>query len=235
MTEQTQSINLKEFPLFQDLDETVAHKFISIGFRFAYKSGMPIVVSDDQGETFFLILTGVAKIELKNKSGPQLNVTLLRTGDFFGELSILENEPTRTASVIAATDVEVVALQKKDFIRLVHEHPTLGLNIARVLGLRLRAMNDRVTTLMLPTENRIARTLLYLAEKGKAFSEEGPILLPHLPLKEWSLFCHAPREEFMATMEKFRQMGILEWQNQRVVVKDLSILTEYATVKDPTE
>src|SRR5262249_53591655 len=134
----------------------------------------------------------------------------------------------RTANVVAATDVEVIALQKNEFFKLMKDYPELALNIARVMGTRLRNMNDRLVALTLPDLNRVARTLLYLARQGKAFSEEGPILLPALPLGEWSLFCNIPRDGFLENMEKLRVEGCIDWQNQRIVVTNVPLLIKYA-------
>ena len=221
-------VNIKDIELFRDVDEAVAKKFIADGFKFSYNAGTPIVVNDDVGETFFILVTGLAKIALVTGKREEVNVTLLKAGDFFGELTLLQKDPVRTANVVAATDVEVVAVQKKEFLELMKQYPELALNIARVIGGRLRNMNDRLVALTLPDFNRVARTLLYLARQGKAFSEEGPILLPALPLAEWSLFCNIHRDGFLEHMEVLREEGCIAWQNQRIVVTDVPLLVKYA-------
>ena len=221
-------LNVKEFDLFRDVDETVARKFIATGFKFSYNAGTPIVVNDDVGETFFMLVSGLAKIALVTGKREEVNVTLLKAGDFFGELTLLQKDPARTANVVAATDVEVVALQKNEFLKLLKEYPELALNMARVMGARLRNMNDRLVALTLPDLNRVARTLLYLARQGKAFSEQGPILLPALPLGEWSLFCNIDREGFLSNMEQLRTEGCIDWQNQRIVITNVPLVVKYA-------
>lgn len=228
METNAQDVNLNEFTLFQGVDESAVKAFLSSGYTFSYPAGEPIVVKDDAGETFFLILGGLAKIVLANAAKDEVNITLFRAGDFFGELSILEDRPSRTANVIAVTDVEVAALQKNEFLKLVERYPKLGLNMARVMGQRLRAMNDRLVSLSMPEENRVARTLLQLARQGKSYTDDGPILLPGMALSEWVLFCKTSSDQFMASMEKLREAGAIEWQNQRIVVKDLELLAKYA-------
>ena len=228
-----QDINLREFPLFDDVDESAVRTFLSTGYTFSYKAGTPIVVNDDEGDTFFIILGGLAKIMLVNKEFKDpLNICLLKTGDFFGELTILENQPARTANVIALTDVEVAALQKAEFIKILDQYPQLGLNLAKVMGRRLRGMNERLVATMLPDVNRISRTLLFLAKQGKAFSQEGPILLPALPLGEWALFCNTERQQFMDILEKMRAQEIIDWQHQRIVIKDVVRLSDMGSTTE---
>ena len=47
---------------------------------------------------------------------------------------MLEPQPIRSASVVAVSEIETLAIHRKDFLKLMHQHPTLALNLARVLG-----------------------------------------------------------------------------------------------------
>ncbi|MEB3286988.1 MAG: Crp/Fnr family transcriptional regulator [Vampirovibrionales bacterium] len=217
---------LSKASLFEGVSADIVQTFLNSGSRFVYGAGTPIIIINDTGETFFLILGGIAKITLLNDKNDAVNVTLFKTGDFFGELSLLEARPTRTANVIAASEVEVLAIQRPQFMKLMHQHPDLALNMAKVLGQRIRAMNDRMLTLTLPDLHRVASTLLHLARQGKTFSEQGPVLLPNLPLKDWVLFCNSSQDKFMEIIEHMRNAGVLEWSNQRIVVKNLSLLSK---------
>lgn len=226
-------INLREFPLFHEVEEEVARHFLSCGFQFQYESGTPLVSNNDLGETFFIILNGLAKLVLVNNSGEEVNVTLFREGDFFGELSMLEPKPTRSANIVAVTPIEVMAIHRKDFLKLMHQHPILSLNLARVLGQRLRAMNERMVTANLPDDmHRVAHTLLMLIKKGKLFNEDSSttVLMPALSLKEWAAFCYTTREAFMDSVESLKQQGVLEFQNQRIVITNIEALRRCADV-----
>ncbi len=224
MTTSSVHLSPREISLFRDVDDETARRFMSSGYTFSYSAGTPIVINEDNGATFFMMLSGLARIVLLSDKNEQINVMLLKPGEFFGELAILENEMARTANVIAATDVEVIALQRSEFLKLMTEYPQLALNLARGIGSRLRAMNDKLMAMTLAPPARVAKTLLNFAAHGKAFSEDGPILLPGLPLKEWVMFCSVTSDQFMKIMEDLRMCGAIEWQNQRVVVKDLTLL-----------
>lgn len=228
----TSDTNILDFPLFHDVDEAAVRTFLSTGYTFSYKADTPIVMNDDKGDTFFIIMGGMAKIMLASQEFKKpINVTLLKTGDFFGELTILENRPSRTADVIALSDVEVAALQKVEFLKILNQYPQIGLNLAKVMAQRLRNTNERLIAITMPEANRIARTLIFMSTQGKSFDTAGPVLLPALPLPEWASFCHVERSTFMDVLENLRLDGVIDWQNQRIVIKDLEKLRALATEK----
>lgn len=224
-------LNWQGFPLFHNLDEPMVRKFLSTGFKFQYELGALLVSNNDQGQTFFMLLRGLAKLVLQNAQGEALSVVLFRAGDFFGELSVLEPDGVRNGDVVALSGVEVLAIQKKEFLKLLNDCPTLAINLARVLGQRLRLMNQRLITDRLPDDlQKVAHTLLLLSGKGRSYQKEGPVLLPSLSLKEWALFCYTSGDVFMSSIEQLKQIGALEWHNQRIVVTDLAKLRACAQV-----
>lgn len=224
-------IDFREFPLFRDVDDVVIKQFLSAGHRIEYEAGAPLVSHDDCGSTFFLTLHGISKLVLFNRFNEPKNLALFRSGDFFGELALLEPGAPRTANIIAVTDVCVLAMSKRDFLLMMHLHPSLALNLSRVMGQRLIAMNERLMVEQLPDHTtKVAHTLAFFAEKGRLFKEPGTILLPSLPLKEWASFCYTMREEFLDGMEQLKQAGALQWQNQRIAITDLDVLKRYAVM-----
>jgi CRP/FNR family transcriptional regulator, cyclic AMP receptor protein len=224
-------ISWQEFPLFYNVEELVARKFLSAGFHFRYEAGAQVVSNKDLGETFFILLRGLAKLVLLNCQQETVNVTLFRAGDFFGEMSMLEPDAVRNGDIIAISELEVVAIHKKDFLKMMHDTPMLAFNLARDLAQRIRLMNERMVTDRMPDDlHKVAHTLLLLTYKGKSFSDNGTILLPPLSLKEWSLFCYTSGEAFMHSIEKLKQEGALEWQNQRIVVTNIAALQRCAEV-----
>lgn len=225
------SLNLSDFPLFDQVAESDIRKFLSVGFHFSYEAGSPLVSNNDSGETFFMVLKGLAKLVLINGQKEMVNVALFRTGDFFGEMSMLQADEVRNGDIIAINNLEVITLHKKDFLKMMQEYPMLAFNLARELAKRIRQMNHRMVTDRLPDDlHKVAHTLLLLANKGKSLHEQGRVLLPSLSLKEWALFCYTSGEMFMDSIEKLKQAGVLEWQSQRIVVTDLPRLQRCAQV-----
>ena len=222
-------INFREFALFQNVDDVVIEQVLSAGQIVDFQAGTPLVFHHDQGNTFFVTLAGLAKLMLVHDHQEPMNLTLFRTGDFFGELAILEPTATRSANVVAVTDVSMLVIPQNAFMHLVRNYPELMINIARVMGQRLMVMNERLMVERWRDHTRkVAHTLVFFANKGKWYHEAGTILLPSLPLKEWALFCYTMREEFMDSLEKLKLAGAIRWQNQRIAITNLDVLRRYA-------
>lgn len=82
-----------------------------------YAPGRAIVRQGDPGDRFCYIRKGAARVETEDETGLIAVVARLQAGDFFGEVALLETD-RRTASVIAETPVEVLALPRAEFTDL---------------------------------------------------------------------------------------------------------------------
>ena len=83
-----------------------------------FAPGQKVISEGDQGDTFFLVISGTAIATKKVKAGqaPQ-EVMQYKQGDYFGEIALLRNTP-RAANVIAKTDLVVASIGREAFKRL---------------------------------------------------------------------------------------------------------------------
>jgi CRP-like cAMP-binding protein len=89
------------------------------------------------GTGFFLVVDGAVRVI---RDGDELAV--LRPGEFFGELSVLDGLP-RIAQVVAVEPTRCLALASWDFERALLDHPTLALAILRGLAARVRSVTEQ--------------------------------------------------------------------------------------------
>src|SRR5205807_10096839 len=97
-----------------------------------HREGNVIAREGDTGVGFFLITEGTADVSVGGKSRATLG-----PGAFFGEISLLDRGP-RTATVTATSPIAMLALTAWTFRGLVEQHPTIALNMLRVVAERLR-------------------------------------------------------------------------------------------------
>ena len=98
---------------------------------------------------------------------------MLREGDFFGELAILDGQP-RTASAVAVTDTVLLPITRDDFCRLLAREPRAALHVIAVLSQRLRDLDERLGEIVfLDVPERLAKQLCELAECGCEETSEG--------------------------------------------------------------
>ena len=100
-----------------------------------FKAGSIIFREGDEARELFVIKSGEVRIQIGNRT-----ITELGPDSIFGEMALIDNEP-RSATAIALTDVEMVAVSEKQFLFLVGQTPYFALKVMRVLAQRLRATN----------------------------------------------------------------------------------------------
>jgi CRP-like cAMP-binding protein len=100
-----------------------------------FKAGDVIFREGEEAKELFVIKSGQVRIQIGNRT-----VTELATDSIFGEMALIDSEP-RSATAIAATDVELVPVSEKQFLFLVSQTPYFALKVMRVLAQRLRVTN----------------------------------------------------------------------------------------------
>jgi CRP/FNR family transcriptional regulator, cyclic AMP receptor protein len=101
----------------------------------SFKAGSIIFREGDEARDLFVIRSGQVRIQIGNRA-----ITELAADSIFGEMALIDNEP-RSATAVAVTDVELVAVSEKQFLFLVSQTPYFALKVMRVLAQRLRATN----------------------------------------------------------------------------------------------
>jgi CRP/FNR family cyclic AMP-dependent transcriptional regulator len=101
----------------------------------SFKAGESIFKEGDSALEFFVVKSGSVDIRLGNRV-----LETVRENGIFGEMALIDSEP-RSATVIAATDVDLVPVGEKQFLFLVSQTPFFALKVMRVLAGRLRTAN----------------------------------------------------------------------------------------------
>ena len=99
----------------------------------------------DPGDCMFVIQAGRAEA-LREEGGTQIVVGQLKAGDVFGEMAIFDRQP-RSATVRAKGDTRVLTLDKRAFLRRVHEDPSLAFQILQRMSQRIRDLNEELSRL----------------------------------------------------------------------------------------
>jgi CRP-like cAMP-binding protein len=107
-----------------------------------YQAGDMIVWQGEPSGAVYVIERGIASVTRLGLSKQATTLAYLMPGQSFGEVGILENQP-RSASIAALTDVEVLAFEREDFLRILHRYPVVAIGLARILGSYLVDANRR--------------------------------------------------------------------------------------------
>ncbi|NNE46601.1 MAG: cyclic nucleotide-binding domain-containing protein [Rhodothermales bacterium] len=110
-----------------------------------YDTGATLIQQGEVGDCMFVLQEGEVAV-LKEEDGKEAVVDVLKKGEIFGEMAIIEKQ-VRSATVRAVTPVRVLTIDKKTFLRRVHEDPTLALNVLKTMSGRIRKLDAELTLL----------------------------------------------------------------------------------------
>jgi len=115
-----------------------------------YKPDENIFWEGEPGVGMYIIQKGTVKIYKMLPDGNDKELALLRDGDFFGEMALLDESP-RSASSVALETSHILVLYRPEFFDILERKPKLGLKVmtklAQIIGNRLRIANTELQSL----------------------------------------------------------------------------------------
>jgi len=110
-----------------------------------YKEGELIIREGDVGDCMYVIQDGQVEVFTK-KGGVEIRLAVHGPGNFFGEMALFDRD-VRSASVRTLGEARILTIDKKNFMRRVHEDPSLAFRIVETMSHRIRELVAEVTRL----------------------------------------------------------------------------------------
>jgi len=218
---------LSHVSLFQELQEKELTEIATSYRNVNYPAGNMIVMTEDFGQTFYVVEEGRVKISLASDNLQEVTISLLGPGDFFGEMSILDESP-RAADVVALSDVRLLVIQKDNFLAHLNKYPSISINLLRVFCERLRKINKRVRNKNLSSTGKVIQALLEVSDEQGLVTREG-IVLPILTHQEWAYYADVSRETFTRSINSLKKINLIETDEQnhkQFIIKNKEALRE---------
>jgi diguanylate cyclase (GGDEF)-like protein len=121
---------LKASDMFDGLSELELNATMAFLEPRSVKKGDVIFTESAFGEEMFILISGKLSAWINQPDGSRHQVFHIKPGDFFGEMSVIADE-SRSATIIADVDSELMVLNAIDFYRIIFEHPMIGVKILR--------------------------------------------------------------------------------------------------------
>jgi len=134
-------IELNEVPLFSEMDEQEVAGIRAIMEEMKFNPGQVIIREGDTGSLFYVITEGRAEVIIHDANGSDVILHEAGPGDFFGELSMLTNEP-RTARVRATEHLTTLVLERDEFFDFLRTHASAAIDVLVELGGRLHKNDE---------------------------------------------------------------------------------------------
>ncbi len=140
--------------------------------RFAktYEPGEVIIAEYEPGDSFYLIQSGRVQL-VKCVNGSKKNLDVLKPGEFFGEMAILDNS-ARSATCMAAGKVKCLEFNKENFELLITGNPQMALLLLKLFCKRIYDQKRRFKILVIKDLTaRIADVFMLLDEMNPVMNE----------------------------------------------------------------
>lgn len=202
---------LKNMPIFRGLSETHLVR-VSDNFCFiSVKKGEIIFYESDACTDMYMVLDGVVRASLINQEGQELILATFNSGDFFGEMSLLDGNP-RSATVIAAEDSVLGILKREQFLSVIKNEPMIAIELLSALVQRLRMTDEMIGSIaFLDVSHRIVKLLLGIANTECVTDANAAFLrINKLTQKELAARTGATREAVSKALKLLVFKGIIK-------------------------
>ncbi len=189
-----------------------------------YQKNRMIFSESQSGSDMFVIQVGQVRIS-KVINGNEVVLAVLKPGDMFGEMALLENKP-RSASAIAHEDCKLIVLNKNNFDMMVTTQPQLISRLTTTLAERLWASYRQLDNACLVNSvHKMIDMLALQAEKAKISS--GPFQ-PDITVDDLANMCSIPLEQHEKAAYQFNRETSIRIIHDKIFVPDCSELLKVA-------
>jgi uncharacterized membrane protein len=157
-------IELREVPLFSEMDENEVAGIRAIMDEMKFRPDQIIIRADEVGGLFYVITEGTVQVTIANADSEPIVLQEIGCGGFFGELSMLTNEP-RSAQVRALDNVTVLALARDEFFDFLNKKPHAAIDVLVELGGRLHTMDGVLRHMVSRNVNEVAEEQLTMGQR----------------------------------------------------------------------
>lgn len=181
----------------------------------------------DPAETVYVLKKGRVKLSVLSESGKEFAIDIFHPGDIFGEFA-LADETTRSNMAQALDDASVWVFRKRDFVRLLETRPKLAMNYIRLVGLRRRRMEKKLSDITAKdVASRVCELLHEISTSSVETDAASRELLVPLTHQDVASLIGAARQTTTTVLNDLERRGIIELGRGWIRVTHLKELQVY--------
>lgn len=210
--------SLKEIVLFSALTSDELYQIREkIVFK-RFKKNEIILHEENTNEFMYIMIDGEAKVVQTTTRGKEILVTMHQTGDFFGELSLIDGK-TAPAAVWATKDSVTAIISKNDFYSLLLNQKKVLENLLRIFCARIRESLKKIQILNFSNASqRIKMLFLMLSETYGEETPEGTILNIKLIHQNIADMTGLTRETVTRVLDRWQRGGEIKILKNRCIL-----------------
>ena len=194
------------------------------GMEKKLEQGEVLFNEGEKGDVMYLIREGKIKIT-KGKDEDEKVLAVLKEGDFFGEMAIIDGSP-RSAGAIAASTVSLLVIDKETFRSKIKENPLIEY-VLETLSRRLRTTDEQIRLLTIKSEER--RIVAYIITKAKetGTKTDAGIEIPGFSYENVTHITGIEQEKVEKYIKNLQQARLMSLKDNILTIKAVEDLDEY--------
>lgn len=209
-------IHLRKIPLLAQLnDEEIGRVKAELRIR-QYARRDVVLHKGGSGDGLLFLLSGQLQVIDVTEDGRAIGLRMLAPGDFFGEIALINNS-TRSASVVAMSDVLVAFLPAPVAMQLFSHSPSVANQMLRHLAQKIQ--RDSEFRALLSINNTAKRIYTYLVLMKQDPAQPGAPAVVNLPThQDIANMINTSRETVTRALLTLVQQGIVQKESHRLVI-----------------
>lgn len=210
-------VHLRKIPLLAELtQDEIAHIRPELRFRHFNKRDV-LLRKGGNADALLFLLSGQLQVVDITEDGRAIGLRLLQPGDFFGEIALI-NDSTRSASVVATTDVLVAFLPAATALHLFTHSPSVAKQMLRHLAQKIQRDSEFRAILSINNTARRIYTYLMLLQKQAPTPGDQP-MIENLPThQDIANMINTSRETVTRALLTLLQQGIVQKDGNRLLI-----------------
>ena len=155
---------LRTIPLFIGMDDDERAAIAAIMDEQQYRAGEVIFRAEQTGGTLYIVQSGQVELSIVDDDEEKLVLEMLESGDFFGELSLLDGG-SRSATATATQRTDTLVLERHEFLDLMLQKPHMAQDVMVALAKRIRRTDNLLRQRVSRNVNEIADEKLTVGQR----------------------------------------------------------------------
>ncbi len=188
------------------------------------QKGTILFRENEPGQEMYIIQSGKVRISKKVRE-IEKTLTVLGKGDFFGEMSILNNKP-RSATAEVIEDARLLVIDPQTFETMVRNNAEIALRIIKNLSARLQEADNQIENLLLrDNTSRLVNTLAKIASERGERTAQG--IRIHFRPEELAGIAGIPFNQVEEITKKLVNSRILRIEQGQLVIASQDLLDRF--------
>ncbi len=183
-----------------------------------------IFMEGDGAHAIYFVENGILKTYKSTESGKEFITGIHKTGDFMGQLSLLNPNGTYLETAMVIEDAEIYRIPKTDFIHLLYDNKEVSHKFIDIISNSLMEMQDQLVNMAYSSvRQRVAKALLNLYNKGiiKDSPDEGI----DISREDFAGIIGTATETGIRTLSDFKEEGLIKMGvARRIIILDKEAL-----------